>query len=67
MRHVMVQKSDEVRKICQLILRDKKLGEICSILNKSESNINTQRGNIRKKLGLQPTDNLQKALEKRVM
>ena len=54
-------------KICQLILRDKKLGEICSILNKSESNINTQRGNIRKKLGLQPTDNLQKALEKRVM
>lgn len=53
-------------KICQLILRNKKLGEICSILNKSESNINTQRGNIRKKLGLQPTDNLQKALEQRM-
>lgn len=52
--------------ICQLILRDKKLGEICAILNKSESNINTQRGNIRKKLGLQPADNLQKALQQRV-
>lgn len=52
--------------ICQLILRDKKLGEICAILDKSESNINTQRGNIRKKLGLQPADNLQKALQQRI-
>ena len=48
--------------ICQLILRDKKLSEICSILGKTESNISTQRANIRKKLGLQPADNLRKVL-----
>lgn len=52
--------------ICQLILRNKKLGEICSILNKTESNINTQRANIRKKLELKPTDNLQKILAERM-
>lgn len=52
--------------ICQLILRNKKLGEICSILNKTESNINTQRANIRKKLGLKTTDNLQKFLTEKM-
>ena len=55
----------EIR-ICQLILRDKKLSEICAMLNKTESNINTQRANIRKKLGLQSTDNLQEALRQRM-
>ena len=54
------------KEICQLILRDKKLGEICKILNKTESNINTQRANIRKKLGLKPTDNLQQMLAHRM-
>ena len=54
--------TESEREICQLILRNKKLGEICTILNKTESNITTQRGNIRRKLGLHPTDNLQKAL-----
>jgi hypothetical protein len=53
-------------KICQLILQDKKLTEICRLLNKSESNINTQRAHIRKKLDLKPTDNLQQALEERM-
>lgn len=52
--------------ICQLILRDKKLSEICSILGKTESNISTQRANIRKKLGLQPADNLRKVLIERM-
>lgn len=52
--------------ICQLILRGMKLGEICTILGKTESNINTQRANIRRKLGLATPDNLQKALENRL-
>ena len=58
--------TESEREICQLILRNKKLGEICTILNKTESNITTQRGNIRRKLGLHPTDNLQKALMQRM-
>lgn len=52
--------------ICQLILRNKKLGEICKTLNKTESNINTQRANIRKKLGLKPSENLQEILTRRM-
>lgn len=54
------------REICRLILQGKKLGEICLILNKNESNINSQRANMRKKLGLKPTDNLQEQLEQRL-
>lgn len=52
--------------ICQLILRGMKLGEICSILGKTESNVNTQRANIRRKLGLSTSDSLQQALENRL-
>lgn len=48
--------------ISRLILQGKKLGEICSILNKSESNINSQRTHIRKKLNMNPTDNLYQTL-----
>lgn len=58
--------SPSEREIVRLILRGHKLGAICTILNKSESNINTQRANIRRKLGLHPTDNLNKALESRM-
>lgn len=58
--------STSEKEICQLILRNKKLGEICKILNKTESNINTQRANIRKKLGLKPTENLQEILTRRM-
>lgn len=36
------------------------------LLNKSESNITTQRANIRKKLGMGSADNLKKVLEKRI-
>lgn len=52
--------------ICQLILQGKKLGEISFILNKTESNINSHRANMRRKLGLQPSDNLQVKLQERL-
>lgn len=51
--------------ICQLILQGKKLTEICSILGKTETNINSTRAHIRKKLGLQPSDNLYRELLQR--
>lgn len=54
------------REICRLVLQGKKLGEICSILNKTESNINSQRANMRRKLGLKPSDNLQMKLQERL-
>lgn len=54
------------REICRLILQDKKLNDVCMILNKSMSNISSQRANMRKKLGLKTTDNLQKALQQRM-
>lgn len=54
------------RNIAQLILRGCKLDSICMILNKTESNVNTQRANIRRKLGLQPTDSLYEALKARM-
>lgn len=54
------------RDICRLVLQGKKLGDICMILNKNESNINSQRSNMRKKLGLQPSDNLQEQLQRRI-
>ena len=54
------------RDICRLILQNKKQGEICAILNKSESNICTQRANIRKKLGLKPSQDLGEELAKRL-
>ncbi len=46
------------RDIARMILHGHKLGAICTMLNKTESNVNTQRANIRRKLGLQPQDNL---------
>lgn len=52
--------------ICLYILKGKKLSEICAILSKSESNICSQRAHIRKKLGLQSSDNLRAALNKRM-
>lgn len=53
-------------KICRLVLQGKKLGEICRLLGKTENNITAHRGHIRKKLELQPQDNLKEALEKRM-
>ncbi len=54
------------REICRLVLQGKKLGEICTILNKTESNINSQRANVRRKLGLQSSDNLRRKLQERL-
>ena len=48
--------------ICQLIVRDKSIKEICDILGKSRSNITSQRTHIRKKLNLRKQENLKTAL-----
>ena len=66
LERVFPELSSSEREICFLILQNKKLSEIGILLNKTESNITTQRGNIRKKLGMNPSDNLQKVLEKRI-
>lgn len=52
--------------ICQLILQNKKLSEICNLLGKNESNINSQRAHIRKKLNLQTNDNFKNVLTERL-
>ena len=49
---VFPELSASEQEICYLILQNRKLSEICTLLNKSESNITTQRANIRKKLGM---------------
>ena len=52
--------------ICKLIIRDKSLKEICTILGKSKSNITCQRTHIRRKLGLQKNEDLKMALVSKV-
>lgn len=54
------------RDIVRMILHGHKLGAICTMLNKTESNVNTQRANIRRKLCLQPQDNLYDFLKTRI-
>lgn len=58
--------SPSEREICRLILQDKKLTDICIILGKNESNVSSQRANMRKKLGLKTTDNLRNVLQQRL-
>lgn len=53
------------RVICQMVLDGKMLKEICIELNKSESNITSQRSHIRKKLNMDRKDDLRRELEKR--
>ena len=53
------------RVICQMVLEGKMLKEICIELNKSESNITSQRSHIRKKLNMDRMDDLRRELEKR--
>ena len=48
--------------ICAMILQDKRQSDICILLGKSASNINSQRSHIRKKLALAPDDDLKEAL-----
>ncbi|MEG2061749.1 MAG: hypothetical protein RRY33_07820 [Alistipes sp.] len=52
--------------ICDLILKGKKLKEICTMLDKTESNISSQRSHIRAKLGLTLQESLQEVLESRM-
>lgn len=51
-------------KICRLVLQGKKQGEICGLLCKSKSNVNTQRAHIRKKLSIPTEKNLKVALQR---
>lgn len=53
------------RVICQMVLEGKMLKEICIELNKSESNITSQRSHIRKKLNMDRKDDLRREPEKR--
>lgn len=62
---VELTKSEKV--ICKLILEGKTLKEICSILNKSESNITSQRCHIRRKLKMGRKDDLRRTLELKII
>lgn len=52
--------------ICRLVLDGYTLKEICGKLNKSESNITSQRCHIRKKLNMNRNDDLRRTLECRI-
>lgn len=65
-KHTFPELSPSEQEICNLIVQGKKQSEICIMLNKKESNITAQRTNIRRKLGLKPTDDLKEALQQRV-
>lgn len=66
MEKLFPELSASEREVCRLILQDKKLGEICAILDKKENNINSTRVHIRKKLNMRPSDNLRKVLQERI-
>lgn len=52
--------------ICKLVLEGYTLKEICSKLNKSESNVTSQRCHIRRKLEMDRNDDLRRTLEARI-
>lgn len=54
------------REICKLILKGMTLKQICNKLDKSESNITSQRSHIRKKLNMDRNDDLKRTLERRI-
>lgn len=54
------------KQICKLVLAGKTLKEICIELNKSESNITSQRCHIRKKMNMDRKDDLKRTLEIRI-
>lgn len=62
---VCAELTNSERVICQMVLEGKMLKEICIELNKSESNITSQRSHIRKKLKMDRRDDLRRELEKR--
>lgn len=53
--------------VCRLVLKGMSQKEIAVAMNKSQSNIGTVRGNIRRKLGLNADDDLRESLTKRLM
>ncbi len=54
------------KQICRLILEGHTLKEICAQLNKTESNITSQRSHIRKKLNMNRSDDLRRTLQIRM-
>lgn len=62
---VCIDLTNSERQICQMVMEGKSLKEICIELNKSESNITSQRSHIRKKLNMDRKDDLKRELEKR--
>lgn len=54
------------REICKLILKGMTLKQICFKLDKTESNITSQRSHIRKKLNMDRNDDLKRTLERRI-
>lgn len=54
------------REICKLILKGVSLKQMCIQLQKTESNIISQRSHIRKKLGMERNDDLKRTLERRI-
>lgn len=66
MEKVFPEFTPSEKEIGRLVLQGKKLSEICLLLGKNESNINSQRANMRRKLGLRPTDHLQKQMQARL-
>ena len=49
--------------VSKLVVEGKTLGEIALIMGKTTTNISTVRGNVRKKLGLQPSEDLVEKLK----
>lgn len=64
--HAFPELTPSEKEICRLVLQGKKLGDICMTLNKNESNINSQRANVRRKLRMKPGENLQEKLQQRL-
>lgn len=58
--------SETELEVCRLVAAGKKLSEIACITDKSTSNVSTVRGNIRRKLGLDSTQDLRAYLTEKV-
>lgn len=65
MESLLPELSAAEREVCLLILQGKPLKDICLMLGKKESNITSTRTHIRRKLNLQPSDNLRNVLQER--
>ncbi len=66
MKELFPELTASEREICLLVLQDRKLNDICKILDKTESTVTSTRAHIRKKLDMKPSDNLRKVLLERV-